>query len=174
MATTSPDGIVYPTSSGSTQLWTHYQNLADSVQTALTAMKTWTSWTPVFNTGPTGIGSGGVAEGSYLLVGDLFIGSFRLELGTSPTISGTFELNLPVPIFAWSGVQMALGNWVARDASPTVYYSGSIVAISQSPSRCHFAGAWDGPSSSKRVSDDTPMTWVATDVLTGQLTYKTT
>jgi hypothetical protein len=36
---TTADGLVYPASSANTQLWTHFQNLADSMQTLWTDLK---------------------------------------------------------------------------------------------------------------------------------------
>ncbi|HTF39067.1 MAG TPA: hypothetical protein VK754_00545 [Propionibacteriaceae bacterium] len=173
MGTTSPHGIVYAESGGAPQAWVDSLNMANSIEDALAAYELVNSWTPVFNTGPTGLGSGGSAEGSYVQLGKLVIGSFQIVLGTSPTVSGTFELNLPVPIFSWTAPYMNIGSWTGRDDSPTVYYGGSIVMISTSPSRAHFSGVDSGtPSSSRRVSDTSPHTWAVNDVLTGNFMYR--
>lgn len=179
---TTGHGLVYPDSSGNTQIWTHVQNLADSVETALDAYETWTSWTPTWDTsgggGFTSVGAG-QNQGFYQRfgtgTGSLVHAEFRVELGAGfSTDTGTFVLILPVAAYIWAGsvVQGTIGNYTIRDDSVPYHYSGSLGLWSSSADRVSFNGSWDGTKPRSRVDSNDPVVWASGDILSGTLSYR--
>lgn len=178
MATTD-HGLVYPNSSGNVQMWTHLQNLAESVEAAFDAYETFTSWTPTFTNGPTTIGVGGFSEGFYTKTGGWVKAQFRIHLGTGFAFTGgTFELVLPFPSYIWEGGTFgqtgALGNWTIRDDSAIDHFAGTIGVFETLATRACFNGAWDGTAPNSRVSSAAthPITWAAGDMFSGNLQYR--
>jgi hypothetical protein len=171
---------VYPDSSGSTQIWTHVQNLATSVQTALTAAagQTWTTWALSWDTasggGFTSVGAG-FSEGYYTQIGNLVHAEFRVQLGAGFAVdTGTFILNLPVAARLWSGTVAygTVGNWSARNNSDPYHYAGALGIWDSSGSKVHFAGSWDGTAPRSRIDSNDPIVWASSDVLSGVLNYR--
>ena len=182
MPSTTPDGLVYPDSTDSTQLWVHYQNLAESVQAKFTNLITWTSWTPTWDTAGNGgftTDGAGWSEGFYMRIGNLVHAEFRVELGAGFVVdTGTFALYLPVTAYnTWSGsgLQSAIGSWTIRDDSALYHHAGTMGLYASDGLRASFNGAWDSGSSRDRarVKDDEPMNpWQDGDVMSGNLTYR--
>ena len=178
MPTTSSHGIYYPNSTSPPQVWADMQTAATSVETALTTYETWTSWTPVYTTGPTTLGAGGVSEGFYQQIGKMVHAEWRTELGTGFAFTGTtFEMVLPLPAYVgWGGakIQASLGSWLARDDSVPSHFAGTIGLWAAAGLSCSFGGAWNGTSPSSRVSSSAtnPITWAAGDIFGGVLTYR--
>lgn len=177
---TTDHGLVYPDSSGSTNLWEHFQQLANSVETALDTYETWTSWTPAWVTsgssgGFTSVGGSGTNQGFYSRIGNLVHAEFRIELASGfATDSGTFTLTLPVPAYVWGGsvVQGAIGRWIARDDSSTLHWSGTIGLWDSGADEVSFGGSWDGTAPRSRVDSNDPIVWAAGDILSGVMDYR--
>lgn len=169
-------GIIYPDSSGNTQIWTHLQNLADSTEAALDAYEVWNSWTPVWPNVFTTLGTGAVNQGFYMRIGDLVIAQFRTQLGTSPTIAaGVLKITLPIAAHeSWGGTGLypTLGSWTMRDNSLVRYYSGSIGADDAAGASVTFQGAWNGTAPLDRADEVIPFAWAANDIVSGVLTYR--
>lgn len=127
------------------------------------------SWTNV-TLGTTGLAN----EGWYQRIGDLVAWGFRLELGTSGTISSTVNLDLPVP--AWSGgglgLQNTIGSWLLRDVSAGTHWAGTLGIWSSAGTSCSFAGAWNGTAPSTRLNASSPVATAVGDVLTGSGVYR--
>lgn len=186
MPTTSPDGLVYPDSSGSVNLWTHFQNLADSVQTKFSATAAWTSWTPTWDTsgggGFTSVGGSGFNQGFYRNVNGLVHAEFRVELASGFAVdTGTFLLMLPVAAYVWGGavLQATVGTWTARDADVPYHYSGSLGLYQASADRVSFNGTPKASPgtigeavSRNRIDSNDPVVWATGDVLSGKLEYR--
>jgi len=162
-------------------LWTHFQNLADSVQTKFAAYEAWTSWTPTWDTaasgGFTSVGAG-FGEGFYQRRGTVVHVEFRIELGAGFAVTaGTFALLLPIIAYnSWSGtaIQSTIGTWTARNNSDPFHYSGSIGVMNASGTKATLNGSWDTAAPKSRVTDLLPVPWASGDVLSGSLAYRTT
>lgn len=159
------------------KVWEHFQNLANSVEAALGAYETWTSWTPTFTTGPLLIGSGGTREGSYQQLGKLVHAEFRIELGSGFTLTAgtTWEMVLPVAAITWAGagIQSSLGSWMYRNNSVPTHYSGTIGIWAPGATSVSFGGAWDGTVPRSRISNSgIPVSMAAGDVFSGNMTYR--
>ena len=180
MPSTSPDGLVYPDSSGNTQLWTHFQNLADSVQAKFTAYETIVSWTPTWITsgssgGFSSVGGSGVNEGHYQRIGDWILAQFYIQLASGFSVdTGIFTLVPPVAPYDWSGSggTQAVGSWIIRDdsASPIENFAGTISHFDTTT--FSFGGANNAGTSNRRVEDTIPITWASGDILSGVLNYR--
>jgi len=181
MPTTSPDGFVYPDSAGGVSLWTHFANLADSLQAKFAALEAWTVWTPIWIDGPVTIGAGGQNVGRYRRMGKFCEAWFRAELGTGFVMnSTTFELTLPFNAdVSWlqGNKKLAIGAWEVRDESVTDHFGGTISIHDSVGDTVDFAGAWSTSASkdSTRVSSEVgkPQTWAAGDVISGHMSYRT-
>lgn len=135
----------------------------------------WKSWTPVWTTGPTNVGSGGFNQGSYIQQGKMVHAEFRVQLGSSPTWgSGTTELVLPVPAFQWAGtgLQASVGSWIARNNSVPSHYTGTIGIHSSAATSVSFGGAWDNAAPRGRVDSNDPVPWVNGDIFSGSMDYR--
>jgi len=177
MPSTTPDGLVYPDSSGSTQIWTHIQNLADSTQTKFAAYEAWTSWTPVFTTGFTSAGVGGFMEGYYSQIGKLVFAHFRVQLAAGFTTTGAGAITLTMPVsnyvLSGTGANSALGSWSIRDESAVSIYAGTINSSGSSGTAALFEGAWTGSAPNSHVNlTGSPTTFAASDIFSGFLTYR--
>jgi len=182
MPATSPDNLTYPDASGGTSLWQHVQNLATSAQAKFAAMEAWNAWTPTFDTpgngGITSVGAGAIG-GHYNQRGKHVHAEFRFQLGAGFAIqSGTFVLMLPVPAFVWggNGLNAAVGSWILRDdsTSPVQHMAGTLGLFQVSSDRVHFGGApiAGGGASVRRMDSTDPITWAASDILSGFLDYR--
>lgn len=176
MPSTSPSGIVYPSSSDAPRVWEDMQDLADSVQTALTAMGTWTTYTPTFAAGVTAVGTGAVREGWYCQIGKIVHWGGRIQFGTSPTINATIQMDMPVQahVGGGNGLTNSLGAWQFRDDSVTFHYAGTVAIYSSGGVVASFNGAWDSTAPRNRLgAASTPAASVAAnDILTWSGTYR--
>ena len=172
---TTPHGIVYAESSGAPQAWVDSLNMANSIDDKFDDYELFNSWTLEFTGGFVSAGSGGVMEGHYCQIGKLVHAEFRIQVGTSPTFTGTtLDLDLPVPAFVWggNGVWGPLGSWIIRNNSPTEFYAGSIGLSSTSTGRASFAGAWNGTEPAGRVTNTLPIAFAVDDEFSGTLDYR--
>jgi len=172
---TTGHGVAYPVASATVDPRLDFETFATSVETALDAYETYTSWTPVFVAGPTTLGTGGVAEGFYQQLGKWVRAEFRVELGTGFAVTGTtFDLTLPVAayIFGGAAIWSTLGRWMARDDSVPRHYSGSIGVSLAAGTRCSFGGAVSANISRQLVSNTVPFTLAAGDIFSGALSYR--
>ena len=180
MPTTSTHSLTYPSSSDPVEVWNDIQRLADSVETALTAYETWTTWSLSWDTttggGFTSVGAG-VSQGHYMRIGNFVHAEFRVELGAGFAVdTGTFLLMLPFTAYVWGGNvnNGVVGNWQARDTSATDHYGGPISIYQASSDRVAFAGAPPnaGGTSKNRVDSNDPIVWASGDILSGNMTYR--
>jgi hypothetical protein len=119
------------------------------------------------------VGSGAENEGWYQQIGSFVLWGFRLEFGTSPSLSGEARIALPVDAYDGGGtaLQACLGTWIYRDASaPINHWSGSMGLYSGG--QCSFAGAWDGTAPRKRINATDPFVVALNDVLSGTGYYR--
>ena len=177
MPTTSPHGIIYPDSSGIEDLEEHFEDLATSIETALTTYETWQSWTPTWAQGGfSSVGGSGQNQGHYIQIGSFVFAAFRIELAAGfVATAGIAAINLPVQAYSlWSVTNSVstLGSWTARDDSATNHYSGSLAKSSSTGTAAFFDGAWNGTTNKGRVTETVPFTWAANDILSGSLTYR--
>lgn len=150
-------------SAGQRILASQLQALEDHFQvTAFTP--TWTNVTP---------GTSAVNEGYYATVNDAVFWWFRLQFGTSPAISGTAQLALPVNALTGGGtaLQATLGSWIFRDTSATYHYSGALGVYSSAGTSASFNGAWDGTAPRTRITTSVPFAVAVDDVLSGSGVY---
>lgn len=177
---TTGHGFVYPTSGDNTQIWTHIQNLAESVETALDSYETFTSWTPTWDTtnggGFTSVGGSGSNQGFYSRIGNLVHAEFRVELATGFSLdTGNFLLVLPLAAYiGWGGsiLQSTLGSWTLRNDSDPYHHGGSLGIYSSTGLTVSFNGSWDGTAPRARVDSNDPVAWAVGDVLSGNLNYR--
>lgn len=188
MGTTSPDGFLYADSNHAmNNWWTAFQELADSIQAARTAERTWNSWTPTWNTptdgGITSVGAGGTNEGWYRRdKGGQVDGYARIRLGTAPAFqSGTFVLILPVPMLALPSGEyqnQVVGTWGLRDdsTSPVQHIGGFLGCfMSVDGTKVHLGGASENttPFDSRYRFDSTdPVALAVGDILSFNLHYR--
>lgn len=121
------------------------------------------------------LGTGALNEGWYTALGDLVHWQVRLVFGTSPSITTT--LGLTLPITAWTGstpgFQQTFGSWLFRTGT-TVHYAGTVAGFDTGGTQATFSGAFS-PTTSKpeaRISTGIPFTVGAGDILTAGGVYK--
>lgn len=145
--TTTNHAIRYPTSGDNVApLATHFENLADDVDTLLGA---WAAYTPAW-TGSTGNPSlgNGTLTGRYCRIGDLVVCQGRLIAGSTTTFgSGTYSISLPVTSANAFGSNGIIGSAWLRDASGNDYQMQLIdvgTTFSGRPGAATFGGnsAW--------------------------------
>lgn len=127
-----------------------------------------TTFTPTWNFT---VGTGATNEGWYAQIGELVHWGVRVQLGTSPTSSGTTSVLLDLPVDAWTGggngLQAVLGTFNYRDASGPSFYAGSAnVFASAGTQACFILG-----SSTTRLSPTNPVAFAVDDVIAVGGTY---
>jgi len=135
----------------------------------------WKSWTPSWTTGPTSVGGSGFNQGHYLQQGKMVHAEFRVQLASGFTwTSGTAELVLPVPAFQWSGtgIQTAIGRWIARNNSTPSHFAGTIGIFTSAATSVSFAGAWAASVPNGRVDSNDPVIWASGDIFSGSMDYR--
>jgi len=129
-------------------------------------------WTPTFSTGVTTMGVGTTATGWYTNRAGIITGQFYVVFAGSPVFASTIAMDLPVTADA-DGYQAVCGSWIFRDQAPSLYhYSGELGIWSGANNSVSFSGAWDGTAPRTRVTNGTPFTVAATDILSGNLSYR--
>jgi hypothetical protein len=130
------------------------------------------TWTNVI------LGTGADNEGWWQQIGQMVLWGFRLQLGTSPSTSGTIEISLPVAAYTGGGasLQAALGSWVYRDDSGPDHWSGSLGSFEAAGLNASLDGVWDGTSNKTRfgtvVSTARPAVVAVSDVISGSGCYR--
>lgn len=175
MPSTTPSGIVYPASSDAPRVWEDMQDLANSVQTALNALGTWTTYVPTFTAGLGAVGTGASREAWYCQVGKIVHFGGRIQFGTgSPAINAVLQMDLPVQAFVGggSGLTAALGTWQFRDTSAVAHYGGPVAVYASAGMTASFNGAWNGTAPLQRVQASIPFVVATDDVLSWSGTYR--
>lgn len=119
----------------------------------------WTSFNP---------GTGPASEGYYQTIGRMVMWWFRVQLGTSPSGSGTYLLDLPVTAYTGggNGLNACLGNWNYR-VSGTVFYAGSMSVFASNGLQASFTLT----SSTGRMNNTTPVSPAVDHVFSGGGVY---
>ena len=128
-------------------------------------------WTPVIGTGVTSMGVGTTATGWYQNLSGIVTAHFYVLFAGSPAFASTIALDLPVAADA-DGIQASFGSWVFRDNSAVQHYAGTLAVWSGGATSVSFSGAWDGTAPRSRVTNGTPFTVAAGDILSGNLSYR--
>jgi len=166
---TSPDNLVYPVSSDPIEpLNAIFQDLADSVQDALTEKipGTWEPWTPTY--GNISIGNG-VVTANYAQIGKTIYGNFKLEFGSTTTISTNPEISLPLE--AEPGCT-AVGQMKMVDDSTAIRYRG--VSNVNGENFClHAMNASATYVTETTLGSAVPFTWAVGDTLEFYFLYET-
>jgi hypothetical protein len=170
MPSTTPHGIVYPASSDAPRVWEDMQDMANSVETAMTAMGTWTTYTPTFTAGITAVGTGAVREGWYCRVGNIVFWGGRIQFGTTPAANATIQMDIPPAIAAYSGggdgLTNVLGTWQYRDNSVPAHFTGAVCVYANGGLLASFNGASDGTLPQTRINATQPFAPAVDDKLT--------
>lgn len=174
MATTANRAYRYPAGTDPVRVPLDVQHLADDVDADVMTLGASTAYTP----GLTNItlGAGGTNHGWYTkLPGGWINGAFYLVFGTSPSIAATCDIGLPEA--AWqpiaSVIQICVGSWTFRDQSPSIYHYGGALGIwAPAADSVSMNGAWDGTAPRLRMTNAIPFTVAATDILSGQFSYR--
>lgn len=125
------------------------------------------TYTPTWTNVTKGTGYTEVAK--YTVIGNLVTGFLSLTLGTSPAISGTVDISLPVTA-ANSGF-IPVGNVICRDASAAASYHGVSFLLNTTTLRPVVDSVSGASVVSANVSTNTPFTWVATDIIVITFSY---
>lgn len=101
MKTTPILGIVYPEAHDHTRLWDHFEDLAESIETAVAPplFGAWTAFVPTWrNAGGVGLDiASGTLEGRYKLLGKTVFGSIRwVRAADSNVGTAYYTWDLPV------------------------------------------------------------------------------
>lgn len=167
---TNPDNIVYPVITDPVEpLNAVFKDLADSVQDALTAKVPgdWVPWSPLY--GNLLIGDG-VVTANYAQIGKTVYGNFKLEFGTTTSISTNPEVSLPEP--SEPGCT-AVGQVKMTDDSTGDRFRGA--ANVNGDNFCLHAFNSSGTYVVESVLSDTvPFTWAVGDILEFYFLYETT
>ncbi len=131
----------------------------------------WTSWTPVLTattTNPT-LGTGSSVAGKYLKVGKLVTAQFSITFGTSGVNAGNgiYRVSLPVTATIFTGSFDTVGIGNLFDSSAGALYTMTPVMISTTFFELYYTG-----TSVYYAQNSSPMTWAASDKITGTLTYQ--
>jgi hypothetical protein len=165
---TTPDNIVYPVPSDPIEpLNAVFQDLAESVQLALTDKipGTWEPWTPTY--GNILIGDG-VVTANYAQIGKTVYGNFRLQFGSTTTISTNPEISLPLE--SEPGCT-AVGQMKMVDQDTAVRYRG--VANVNGDNFCLHALNTSGTYATETVlGAAVPFTWTIGDILEFYFLYE--
>ena len=169
-AFTSPDNIVYPVITDPIEpLNAVFLDLAQSVQDALTAKipGEWVPWDPLYGNMIVG---DGVVTANYAQIGKTIYGNYKLEFGTTTSISTNPEISLPLP--SEPGCT-AVGQVKMVDEDTSVRYRG--VANVNGDDFCLHALNTSGTYATETVLSDTvPFTWTIGDTLEFYFLYETT
>jgi hypothetical protein len=132
----------------------------------------WSAWTPTL-TGFT-LGSGAVTSYRFKQLGKIVWWQIRIQFGTSPSITTTALVSLPVAARTGGGtnIQDTVGTWTFRDDSAVFHYSGSCGVWASGGAECSFNGAWDGTAPRTRITTAIPFTVASSDVLSASGVYE--
>lgn len=170
MPTTPNRAYRYPASSDSTQLWTHFGNLATDVDTDIAAqLAAWTTYTPVWTSNGTAPSLGnGTITGRYKQIGKTVTVTIKIVFGSTSTF-GTSAYFFSLPVTA-SGLNDFVGSAYMRDTSGTSsgHYNGISVITAAAPT---VLTAYEG-SGHLQLQQTLPVVWVSTDFFEFTITYE--
>lgn len=83
----------------------------------------WNAWTPTITNLTQG--SGAVTQAYYARIGKTIVAQVYITLGTSPTVSGGFQISLPVD-HASSNRSLSVGRCFMRDSVGARTYAGDV------------------------------------------------
>lgn len=171
MGTTSL-GIVYPESTANTQLWTHFQTMAEDVDDAIQDTidyrdGAWSTYTPTMAGATSGgtIGNASVTS-RYKLLGAKTCYVNQLIIWGSTTSAGTGAITLTLPFTARSTSPAYIGTMWAIDVSPTARVPCGIAL--DTTSRVAFVRM----STGSFVDATSAFTWTTSDQMHLAYTYE--
>lgn len=104
-----------------------YQTLADSVDTALTALTTWTSYVPTVTGSVSNPGSV-TAGGRWIQAGSILDLELDLTIATIGSFSGEYRIGLPSGMTTAASTWTVVGGATVVDATPTARYPMAIIS----------------------------------------------
>jgi hypothetical protein len=163
------------TSASATLSATELGNLDGVTGSLLQDPGAWTSYTPTLTastTSPT-LGSGSIAEGQYIKIGKLVVGSYLIRFGTSGinTGSGTYRVSLPSTISEIiTGNQYIYGGGYIYDSNAGL---GRILnhVYSNGLSYATLGLLETTTNVFSNVTNSSPWTWAASDEIQGNFMY---
>ena len=146
-------------------------NATADIRIAGNAIGHWTSFTPTLTasvTNPT-LGTGSTRAGSYCRVNDIVFYIAYIRFGTSGVNpgSGFYAVSLPVSASTSNSADRMMGTGYAYDNSASVNYSLSVTRVGGSATTVYL-----GPHGSALVSNASPFTFAANDIIAINLAYR--
>lgn len=131
---------------------------------------TWNAWTPTITNLTQGTGA--VTQAYYARIGKTIVAQAYITLGTSPTVSGGFQISLPVD-HSSSNRSLAVGNVLMRDSVAARSYSG-IVYLQGSPGSARFQALNASATYQYQVSQTAavPHAWTSGDYFSFTIMYQ--
>lgn len=131
----------------------------------------WNAWTPTITNLTQGTGA--VTQAYYARIGKTIVAQVYVTLGTSPTVSGGFQVSLPVD-HASSNRSLAVGNVLMRDSVAARNYSGIVYLQGSAPGRAQFQALNASATYLYQVSQTAtvPHTWTSGDYFSFTIMYQ--
>lgn len=167
---TTPLGFVYPDATDDPNIPADMQALAEGIDTYITSMGVFTSYTPDLSavTTPPTMGTGSSVSGKYARIGDLVYGSAIFNFGSTGVSagSGNYLLKLPVTAAAPLSGGSPMGRARISDNSAS---SQGYLDVCVHPSFLDYAfiryqASWP-TGTLNSVTNSAPWTWAASDVI---------